>query len=66
MPRLLPSTAAPLEDTASHPLRAPMRPSLSITQLSATEANEGSPPMGDSCVLSPINPGAATVMFCSC
>ena len=66
MPRLLPNTEEPFPDTASQPLRAPIRPSLSITQLSATEANEGSTPIGESCVLRPKKAGAATVMFCNC
>jgi hypothetical protein len=39
---------------------------LSMTQLSATDAKEGSTPIGESCVLRPKKAGAATVMFCSC
>ena len=65
IPRLVPRTLPPLVDTVSYPLRAPTRPRLSITQLSAMEAKAGFMPIGDSSVLIPKNPGAATVKGCN-
>ena len=47
---------------AIHPLRAPIRPNLSMTQLLATVANPSSNVTEESWVLTPLKPGAAMVV----
>ena len=62
-PLLVPNISG-LVVKSSRPLRAPILPYWSITQLSAIDAKELSKLKGESCVFNPLKPGAATVIFC--